>query len=623
MNETSLYTEPGASLEEISLYIAAEKNNEAAVKIILASPAAAQAQLNLIEIPHGWTPLFTACFNGFTPIVKLLLEAGADMHLVDYHGWTAKEYAVFTGHLDAARVFAAYQDVSARLQPLLRYQLTYKRSSRTNQIFVYLGPSHTRNNLAPIELDSPVDTINSAGEKLDYCIKIESHGTNDDHAARYRLASLATSTANKPQKFDADHLEKVSLEFSLLRLAGFKIEVVGTGAVLVRTLRQGLAPERDSLIRHLTVPIFQPDSMACIGAITFSILIITPFRPKVPPPPTSLGFWKDDGSCPVIGHRGSGAANARTVVQIGESSAQSILTAIDKGACCVHFDVQLTKDHHPVIYHDFHVKETGGDIPVHALTLAQFEHLSRSQTPKGDRVLSRAQRYLESIYRGSDPAQKPRSYSINDDEHSRYLELLDRLQRTDQGLYGNLESKVRKSAIQEPLSTLKQLLTEIPESIPYHLGIKYPTLWEAEDRSMEFHAIEVNLYVDTILTMLFEYGGERNITLSSLSPDICIALACKQEIFPILMVNKAGAVPASDIRAGSLKGAFEFAKAWRLDGIVSISDPLVMCPRLLSLAKDMGLVVVSYGAHNNDAASVLVSGQPGGQELQKEIQGPS
>jgi glycerophosphodiester phosphodiesterase len=34
-------------------------------------------------------------------------------------------------------------------------------------------------------------------------------------------------------------------------------------------------------------------------------------------------------------------------------------------------DVQLTKDHVPVIYHDFLVSETGIDAPVHTLTLEQ------------------------------------------------------------------------------------------------------------------------------------------------------------------------------------------------------------------------------------------------------------
>ena len=116
-------------------------------------------------------------------------------------------------------------------------------------------------------------------------------------------------------------------------------------------------------------------------------------------------------------------------------------------------------------------------------------------------------------------------------------------------------------------------------------------LWEAEDCKMEPYAMELNFYVDTILSMIFRLCGDRNITLSSFSPERCILLACKQDTFPILFINKAGSVPAGDIRASSLKGAIVFAQAWNLAGIVMLSDPFVMCPRLLTYAKDSGLVV--------------------------------
>ena len=41
------------------------------------------------------------------------------------------------------------------------------------------------------------------------------------------------------------------------------------------------------------------------------------------------------------------------------------------GLADAYVDVQLTKDHVPVIYHDFLVSETGIDAPVHTLTLEQ------------------------------------------------------------------------------------------------------------------------------------------------------------------------------------------------------------------------------------------------------------
>lgn len=79
---------------------------------------------------------------------------------------------------------------------------------------------------------------------------------------------------------------------------------------------------------------------------------------------------------------------------------------------------------------------------------------------------------------------------------------------------------------------------------------------------------------------------------------------------PHLLISKASSVPVSDVRVGSLQGAIEFATAWDLAGIVLLSDPFVICPRLLTYTKDLGLVVCSYGDLNNDPECALVSAPP-------------
>ena len=123
---------------------------------------------------------------------------------------------------------------------------------------------------------------------------------------------------------------------------------------------------------------------------------------------------------------------------------------------------------------------------------------------------------------------------------------------------------------------------------------------------MELYAPELNHVVHTILNIVFKLCGNRNITFSSLNPEICILLACKQKTFPILFISKAGSVPLGDVRAGSLQAAIEFVKAWNLAGIVMLSDVFVMCPRLLTYAKNSGLVVCSYGDLNDQPDSVVV-----------------
>ncbi len=607
-------------LSETSLlYLAARDGHEDVVKAILASATMSNNLLNKADTSNGWTPLCIACINGHLSIVKLLLEAGAERRLCDLVGWTEKEHAVFRGHMKVAELLAAseYGDyenpLSSRVlragivRPGDSLRCTLKKEIKAasrleapetsplfrrlprdrSQIFVTLGPSNTRSNLKFVDLDRLPSNLSNNTE---LGVIIKSAGIKSSTTYSNKLPILDEVT-NKPLRFttteDLENLHLVFQVFCTSSVHNSGMQIIGTGVVLLKNIRVGFAHHRASLMRDFTVPLLENSSMAYIGTVTTSILIVTPLLPQCSNlPRASPGFW-EPGSTQVVGHRGFGANSiARTHLQLGENTVQSFLTANKLGASCVEFDVQLTKDYTPVIFHDFLVMETGGDVPLHMLTFDQFMHFSHSQVPK------------------SGPKQRSHSLSAYND---RSQDLIERMQYTEEGLQNNIKGNLRGYSIQEVSSTLEQLLTELPDSIAFNVEIKYPMLWEAEDRGMEPYAMELNFYVDTILSMIFRLCGNRNITLSSFSPEICILLACKQETFPILFINKAGSVPAGDIRAGSLKGAIDFAQAWNLAGIVMLSDPFVMCPRLLTYAKDSGLVVGTYGNLNDEPECAVVS----------------
>ena len=601
------------------LYLAARDGHEDVAKAILASATMSSDLLNKAETSNGWTPLCIACINGHLPIVKLLLEAGAERRLCDLAGWTEKEHAVFRGHMKVAELLAAskfgdYENsLSSRIlqagivRPGDSLRCTMKKEIKAasrleapetspflcrlprdrSQIFVTLGPSNTRSNLKFVDLDRQPSNLSNNTE---LGVIIKSAGIKSTTTYSIKLPIL-DEVINKPLHFttteDLEDLHLVFQVFCTSSVHNSGMQIIGTGVVLLKNIRVGFAHHRASLMRDFTVPLLENSSMAYIGTVTTSILIVAPFLPQCSNlPRASPGFW-ESGSTQVVGHRGFGANSiARTHLQLGENTVQSFLTANKLGASCVEFDVQLTKDYTPVIFHDFLVMETGGDVPLHMLTFDQFMHFSHSQVPK------------------SGPKQRARSLSAYND---RSQELIERMKYTEEGLQNNIKGNLRGHSIQEVSSTLEQLLTELPDSIAFNIEIKYPMLWEAEDRGMEPYAMELNFYVDTILSMIFRLCGNRNITLSSFSPEVCILLACKQETFPILFINKAGSVPAGDIRAGSLKGGIDFARAWNLAGIVMLSDPFVMCPRLLTYAKDSGLVVGTYGNLNDEPECAVVS----------------
>lgn len=137
-------------------------------------------------------------------------------------------------------------------------------------------------------------------------------------------------------------------------------------------------------------------------------------------------------------------------------------------------------------------------------------------------------------------------------------------------------------------------------------GTEYPMLFESEAQGMDTYAVEPNSFVDTVLEMVYRLGGKRPVMFSSFNPDICLLLSLKQPSMPVLFLTDAGMEPAGDIRATSLQEAIRFASRWNLLGIVTAVAPLLLCPRLVRVVKESGLVCVSYGSMNNIPENVQV-----------------
>lgn len=133
-------------------------------------------------------------------------------------------------------------------------------------------------------------------------------------------------------------------------------------------------------------------------------------------------------------------------------------------------------------------------------------------------------------------------------------------------------------------------------------------LHESEEEEMDTYAVELNSFVDTVLSKVYELGKGRNMLFSSFNPDICLLLSYKQPSIPVLFLTDAGVSNVADVRASSLQEAIRFAARWNLLGVVTAAEPLVLSPRLVKVVKESGLVCVSYGLTNNDSENVKVGG---------------
>ncbi len=105
----------GVSLAQIGEARAAARIAEAAGYSLLPNPAIAAnyADVDARERWYGRTALMIAAAEGHVDAVRLLVEAGSDLHLVDEEGSTALSLARSYGHLDVAALLA---EAGARLE---------------------------------------------------------------------------------------------------------------------------------------------------------------------------------------------------------------------------------------------------------------------------------------------------------------------------------------------------------------------------------------------------------------------------------------------------------------------------------------------------------------------------
>ncbi|KAI4225012.1 MAG: hypothetical protein LQ349_007134, partial [Xanthoria aureola] len=569
---------------------------------------------------YGRTPLIMASANGDLSLVHALLQAGADPSIEDRLGWRAKNHAAFRGwlliakelsHLTAARLEnedklddleqQRQHDVKPVPSRNLAERLERQHAANECEVFVNLGALDTYKPVLAVDLSPFVrpDPYNPQRE-AEYTVEVRA--MTDDQSRHLVRLPIPEDRATKPWRFVTKDPENFKLAFTIYHSTTSAQEgdsPIGSAVALLHSLKQGFGPARESLIRNFTVPILHKETLDFIGTVTFYFLIVTPFPhpdpKKVIQPELS---WSGEDGLPVIGHRGMGQNDpGRRQLQLGENTVGSFMSAKASGASYIEFDVQLTKDDVPIIYHDFLMSETGIDAPLHSLNLEQFMFISQAQSAEGD-PSSRAERhYLER--NGNSPilaGYRQRSHSLDAHEQAKARGLIERMQHTFEYKlnkhkgFESYKGNIRSEYIQASFATLETLLTKLPDSIKFDIEIKYPMLFEAHDWEMESFGVEVNHLVDNVLDRVYRLAQNRTIFFSSFSPEVCILLSRKQHVYPVYFLTESGHIPSSDARADSLREAVWFAKSWRLAGVISRSQPLVVSPRrLIGRVQDAGL----------------------------------
>eukprot|EP01119_Soliformovum_irregulare_P025668 TRINITY_DN9571_c0_g2_i1.p1 TRINITY_DN9571_c0_g2~~TRINITY_DN9571_c0_g2_i1.p1 ORF type:complete len:613 (-),score=166.51 TRINITY_DN9571_c0_g2_i1:49-1887(-) len=326
--------------------------------------------------------------------------------------------------------------------------------------------------------------------------------------------------------------------------------------------------EMKSLRGSFTRPIFSTSNAEIIGEFSGQFLVIAPM--KHPKNNISQTRHNSESVTPTIGHRGLGQ-NAQS--RVSENTILSFVTAEKYGFQCLEFDVQLTKDLVPVIYHDFAAKVSNFKVPISTFTLAEFHELHKEDAPKNqEKPKVKRQNSLENIKSNSNPT--------------------------------NTNNKFRLS---DRFPTLEDVFKQVPINVAYNIELKYPPELEKEK---QFNAPERNLYLDKILSSVYEHAYDRPLFFSCFDPDLCIMCSRKQARYPVFFLTTGGQKLVQDPVMNSIPEAIRLCQFGRLRGIVTESTPIIKKPELVKEVKEAGFLLFTYGALNNDLQNF---------KLQKEL----
>uniref|UniRef100_A0AAY4AYS9 Glycerophosphocholine phosphodiesterase GPCPD1 n=1 Tax=Denticeps clupeoides TaxID=299321 RepID=A0AAY4AYS9_9TELE len=318
----------------------------------------------------------------------------------------------------------------------------------------------------------------------------------------------------------------------------------------------------------VTLPIMARNSRQAIGRVRVDYLVVRPIKTFQCNMLSSFTKYWRKRSALDVGHRGAGSTHAAKHHKIRENTIASFLSAASHGAAYVEFDVHLSKDLVPIVYHDLtccistkkkndkHSLELF-EVPVKDLTFNQLQLLKLDHAT---------------------------AMKVND-----HKDLADDEEVIDE---------------HQPFPSLLQIFHAVPEHVGFNIELKWISQMKdgTWDGSLSSY-FNMNLYLDIILTCVLQNAGKRRIVFSCFDPDICIMVRQKQNKYPILFLTQGVSEiypQLMDIRCQTTQIAMSFAQSENILGISAHTEDLLKNMDCIREAQDKGLVVFCWGDDNND-----------------------
>ncbi|KAF5298403.1 hypothetical protein FQR65_LT01181 [Abscondita terminalis] len=302
-----------------------------------------------------------------------------------------------------------------------------------------------------------------------------------------------------------------------------------------------------------------------LGQIELEYLIIRPGTSyKCDMEITYERYWKNSWCGLDVGHRGSGSSfkvETQNCAEVRENTLASLKTAIDHGADFVEFDVQLSKDLVPIIYHDFHVC-------IAMKRKKQLEEMDTLELPVKELTLEQL-RLLKVYHLTEGKSRNPRFFDEDLEDH-------------------------------QPFPTLHQLLELLDPHVGFNIEIKWTM--QLQDGSYELKdPIDINVYVDTILEVVLHHAGTRKIIFSSFNPDVCTMLRLKQNKYPVMFLTIGQSVKYPqyhDPRCHKIENAVQYAVISEILGVNVHTEDILRDATQVKMVINAGLIIFCWGDEN-------------------------
>ncbi|KAF0934837.1 hypothetical protein E2562_028841 [Oryza meyeriana var. granulata] len=266
----------------------------------------------------------------------------------------------------------------------------------------------------------------------------------------------------------------------------------------------------------------------------------------------------------VIGHRGKGmnalASPDWRLQEVKENSLRSFNEAARFPVDFVEFDVQVTKDGCPVIFHDnFIFTEEDGKIIDKRVTDLQLEDFllygPQNEQGKGGKPLLRKMKDGRIV-----------NWNVQSDD---------------------------------PLCTLEEAFEKVNPRLGFNVELKF-------DDNLEYQEEELSRTLQAILKVVFNCAKDRSIIFSSFQPDAAQLMRKLQSTYPVYFLTNGGTEIYTDVRRNSLEEAIKLCLASGMQGIVSEARGIFRHPAAVPKIKEANLSLLTYGTLNNVPEAVYM-----------------